>query len=240
MQQSDVRIEHDLLGDLPVPVNAYFGVHTQRALTEFPIARTPISSSSELINALACIKQTCAQTNHDLGLPFKHHLDAIEQAFVEFQNARLHEQFVVDVIQGGAGTSTNMNANEVIAYLALEYMGPSKGEYQHLHPNEQGSMSRSTNDVYPTALKIAAYRGILRLVEAMAYLQVVFEEKTEEFKDVLKMGRTQLQDAVPITLGQEFSTYAVMLGENEARLIDAAALVRKINLGATALPQLND
>jgi aspartate ammonia-lyase len=153
----------------------------------------------------------------------------------EIRAGQLHDQFVVDVIQGGAGTSTNMNANEVVANRALELLGHSKGEYQHLHPNEHVNLGQSTNDVYPTALKLATYTGIFRLVDAMAYLRRAFETKAEEFKDVLKMGRTQLQDAVPMTLGQEFSTYAVMLGEDEQRLKEAALLIREINLGATAI-----
>ena len=142
---------------------------------------------------------------------------------------------MVDVIQGGAGTSTNMNANEVIANRALELLGRERGDYKFLHPNEQVNMSQSTNDVYPTALKLAAYSGIMRLVEAMATLRQAFEAKSEEFKDIIKMGRTQLQDAVPMTLGQEFSTYAVMLGEDELRLKEAVLLVCEINMGATAI-----
>jgi aspartate ammonia-lyase len=147
----------------------------------------------------------------------------------------LHEQFVVDVIQGGAGTSTNMNANEVIANRALELLGRTKGDYKFLHPNEHVNMSQSTNDVYPTALKLAGYAGIMRLVEAMAVLREAFEHKSDEFRDIIKMGRTQLQDAVPMTLGQEFSTYAVMLGEDEQRLKEAVALICEINMGATAI-----
>ena len=142
---------------------------------------------------------------------------------------------MVDVIQGGAGTSTNMNANEVIANRALELLGRDKGDYKFLHPNEHVNMSQSTNDVYPTALKLAAYSGIMRLVEAMMVLRQAFEAKSEEFKDIIKMGRTQLQDAVPMTLGQEFSTYAVMLGEDELRLKEAVLLVCEINMGATAI-----
>ena len=142
---------------------------------------------------------------------------------------------MVDVIQGGAGTSTNMNANEVIANRALEILGHERGDYLRLHPNEHVNMSQSTNDVYPTALKVATYMSIFRLVDAMGYLRAAFQRKAEEFRDVLKMGRTQLQDAVPMTLGQEFSTYAVMLGEDEERLQEAALLIREINLGATAI-----
>jgi aspartate ammonia-lyase len=228
-------LEHDLLGDRPVPAEAYYGVHTLRAVENFPITGTPISIYPDLIRALASIKQAAARANHELGLLDKERADVIVQACEEVRVGKLHEQFVVDVIQGGAGTSTNMNANEVIANRALELMGHKKGEYQYLHPNEHVNMSQSTNDVYPTSLKVAGYFGIFRLVDAMAVLRRAFEVKAEEFKDVLKMGRTQLQDAVPMTLGQEFSTYAVMLGEDEERLKEAAMLVREINLGATAI-----
>ena len=161
--------------------------------------------------------------------------DAIVGACAELLEGKLHDQFVVDVIQGGAGTSTNMNANEVIANRALELLGKKKGEYQYLHPNEQVNIGQSTNDVYPSALKVATWFGILGLIEAMAVLRRAFEAKSVEFKDVLKMGRTQLQDAVPMTLGQEFSTYAVMLGEDEERLREAALLICEINMGATAI-----
>ncbi|MCP2090163.1 UNVERIFIED_ORG: aspartate ammonia-lyase [Paraburkholderia sediminicola] len=161
--------------------------------------------------------------------------DAIVGACAELLEGKLHDQFVVDVIQGGAGTSTNMNANEVIANRALELLGKKKGEYQYLHPNEQVNIGQSTNDVYPSALKVATWFGILGLIEAMGVLRRAFEAKSVEFKDVLKMGRTQLQDAVPMTLGQEFSTYAVMLGEDEERLREAALLICEINMGATAI-----
>ena len=161
--------------------------------------------------------------------------DAIVKACEEIRAGELHEHFVVDVIQGGAGTSTNMNANEVIANRGLELLGHERGQYTYLHPNEHVNLSQSTNDVYPTALKVAAWFGISRLVEAMEVLRRAFEDKAAEFNDVLKMGRTQLQDAVPMTLGQEFSTYAVMLGEDEERLKEAALLIREINLGATAI-----
>ena len=232
---SQTRIEHDLLGDRAVPASAYFGVHTLRAVENFPITGNPISIYPDLVRALACIKQSAARANHELGLLDKERTDAIVEACEEIRNGRLHDQFVVDVIQGGAGTSTNMNANEVIANLALEHLGHQRGEYRYLHPNEHVNMSQSTNDVYPTALKLAAYFGIYRLVDAMAVLRRAFEAKAGEFRDVLKMGRTQLQDAVPMTLGQEFSTYAVMLGEDEERLKEAAMLIREINLGATAI-----
>ena len=229
------RVEHDLLGERDVPAEAYYGIHTLRAVENFPISGTPISIYADLIRALACIKEAAAMTNHELGLLDEARKDAIVKACEEIRGGKLHEQFVVDVIQGGAGTSTNMNANEVIANRALELMGHARGEYQYLHANEHVNMSQSTNDVYPTALKVASYFGIFRLVDAMAYLRHAVEGKAQEFRDVLKMGRTQLQDAVPMTLGQEFSTYAVMLGEDEERLKEASTLIREINLGATAI-----
>jgi aspartate ammonia-lyase len=229
------RVEHDLLGDREVPVDVYYGVHTLRAVENFPITGTPISIYPDLIRALATIKKAAALANHSLGLLDRDRCDAIVKASDEVRAGKLHDQFVVDVIQGGAGTSTNMNANEVIANRALELMGHRRGEYQYLHPNEHVNMSQSTNDVYPTALKIATHAGIFGLVDAMATLRHAFEDKADEFKDILKMGRTQLQDAVPMTLGQEFSTYAVMLGEDEERLKEAAALIREINMGATAI-----
>jgi aspartate ammonia-lyase len=235
MPSEQTRIEHDLLGERAVPASAYFGVHTLRAVENFPITGNAISIYPDLVRALASIKEAAARANHELGLLDRERTDAIVKACAEIRAGSLHDQFVVDVIQGGAGTSTNMNANEVIANLALEHLGHTRGEYRYLHPNEHVNMSQSTNDVYPTALKVAGYFGIFRLVDAMAVLRRAFEAKAEEFRDVLKMGRTQLQDAVPMTLGQEFSTYAVMLGEDEERLREAAMLIREINLGATAI-----
>ncbi|MGO4759768.1 lyase family protein, partial [Streptomyces sp. 2MCAF27] len=148
---------------------------------------------------------------------------------------RLHDQFVVDVVQGGAGTSTNMNANEVIANRALEILGHAKGDYAQLHPNEDVNLSQSTNDVYPTAVKVSTILAVQGLLAAMEILREAFAAKAEEFRDILKMGRTQLQDAVPMTLGQEFLAYAVMLEEDQSRLIEAQSLVHEINLGATAI-----
>jgi len=235
MTASETRIEHDLLGDRPVPSHAYYGVHTLRAVENFPITGNAIAIYPDLIRALACIKQAAALANRELDMLDATKCEAIVKACEEIRAGKLHDQFVVDVIQGGAGTSTNMNANEVIANRGLELLGHAKGEYRYLHPNEDVNVSQSTNDVYPTALKVAGYFGILRLVDAMAVLRRAFEAKADEFRDVLKMGRTQLQDAVPMTLGQEFSTYAVMLGEDEERLKEAASLIREINLGATAI-----
>lgn len=229
------RIEHDLLGDRSIPDHAYYGVHTLRAVENFPITGTPISIYPDLINALACVKQAAALSNQELKLLDRERTDAIVRACDEILSGKLHEHFVVDVIQGGAGTSTNMNANEVIANRALEHLGHQRGEYQYLHPNEHVNLSQSTNDVYPTALKVATWFSIFRLIDAMDVLRLSFAAKAEEFKDDLKMGRTQLQDAVPMTLGQEFSTYAVMLQEDQERLREAAGLICEINLGATAI-----
>ena len=235
MTLSRSRREHDLLGERSVPESAYYGVHTLRALENFPITGTPISIYPELVAALACIKEAAALANNELGLLDDAKTQAIAQACEDVRNGTLLEEFVVDVIQGGAGTSTNMNANEVIANRALEILGHARGEYQYLHPLEDVNMSQSTNDVYPTAVKLALNFGITELTRAMAELRAAFEAKAAEFADVVKMGRTQLQDAVPMTLGQEFSTYAVMLAEDEQRLREAALLVQEINLGATAI-----
>ncbi len=229
------RIEHDLLGDRTVPGDAYYGVHTLRALENFEITGTPISIYPDLVVALACIKQAAALTNNELQLLDDEKTNAIVKACEEIREGRLLDEFVVDVIQGGAGTSTNMNANEVVANRALELLGHHKGEYKYLHPLDHVNMSQSTNDVYPTAVKLALHFSIERLVSAMAELRAAFEMKALEFAQVLKMGRTQLQDAVPMTLGQEFSTYAVMLGEDEQRLREACLLIHEINLGATAI-----
>jgi aspartate ammonia-lyase len=234
MSQS-VRVEHDLLGDRAVPAAAYYGVHTLRALENFSITGTPISIYPDLVGALACVKQAAAIANNELGLLDERRATAVRLACEEIREGKLHEEFVVDVIQGGAGTSTNMNANEVVCNRALELLGHARGEYQHLHPLDHVNLSQSTNDVYPTAIKLALNFGIQRLLAEMASLRGAFAAKAKEFEHVLKVGRTQLQDAVPMTLGQEFSTYAVMLGEDEQRLGEAAALIREINLGATAI-----
>ncbi|MFA7293212.1 MAG: aspartate ammonia-lyase [Rhodocyclaceae bacterium] len=232
---SNTRMEHDLLGDAPVQAQAYWGVHTLRAIENYPITGKPIGSYADLIRALALVKQAAALAHKELGQLDATRADAIIAACQEIAGGKLHDQFVVDVIQGGAGTSTNMNANEVIANRALELLGREKGDYAYVHPINHVNMSQSTNDVYPTALRVATCFSIRNLLTAMAGLRGAFEQKADEFKDILKIGRTQLQDAVPMTLGQEFSTYAVMLGEDEARLGEAIALIREINLGATAI-----
>ncbi|GBQ13153.1 aspartate ammonia-lyase [Swaminathania salitolerans] len=232
---SGTRTEHDLLGTLEIPAEAYYGIHTLRAVGNFPITGRTISSYPELINALAAIKQAAALTNHDLGLLDERRKDAIVAACEDIRAGALHDQFVVDVIQGGAGTSTNMNANEVIANRALEHLGRERGEYTALHPIDHVNMGQSTNDVYPTALRIATIHGVNTLCGAMGVLRSGFEAKAVAFHDVLKMGRTQLQDAVPMTLGQEFTTYAIMIEEDQKRLAEAILLISEINLGGTAI-----
>jgi len=231
----ETRQEHDFLGNKDIPADAYWGVHTARALENFAISEVPIGMVGDLVRALAFVKKAAARANAELGVIDNKRAGAIIRACDDIIGGALHEQFVVDVIQGGAGTSTNMNANEVIANRALEHMGHAKGRYDVLHPNDHVNASQSTNDVYPTALRVAAWHGIKSLIAAMAELRAAFERKAEEFKNVLKIGRTQLQDAVPMTLGQELSTYAVMIGEDEQRLEEALSLVAEINLGATAI-----
>ncbi|MEV7196075.1 aspartate ammonia-lyase [Streptomyces sp. NPDC093510] len=230
-----LRREHDLLGDRDVPADAYWGIHSLRATENFPITGIPISVYPQLIDALAAVKEAAARANEELGLLPKAKADAIAAACREIRAGRLHDQFVVDVIQGGAGTSTNMNANEVVANRALELLGHPKGAYEHLHPNEDVNLSQSTNDVYPTAVKVATVSAVHGLLRAMSVAQDAFAAKALEFRDVLKMGRTQLQDAVPMTLGQEFSAYAVMIDEDRMRLAEAVELIHEINLGATAI-----
>lgn len=229
------RTERDSLGEKSIPADAYWGIHSLRAVENFPISDQRTGQWPELVRALAWVKLACARVNADLGALDAERAGAIEAACRELLSGRLHDQFVVDVIQGGAGTSTNMNANEVIANRALEILGGTRGDYARLHPNDHVNASQSTNDVYPTALRLAAWAGVGQLLEAMAALRKAYEAKAHEFRDVLKIGRTQLQDAVPMTLGQEFSAYAVMLGEDELRLAEARNLMLEVNLGATAI-----
>mgnify|MGYP003602626375 FL=1 len=229
------RTEIDFLGPMEVPADAYWGVQTARAIENFPITGQKISNMPNFIRALAHIKKAAASVNSELGAISSAHARAIVQACDEIVAGQLHDQFVVDVIQGGAGTSTNMNANEVIANRGLELMGFARGRYDMLHPNDHVNASQSTNDVYPTALRLAAWTGIGRLLQALAGLREAFDQKAKAFEDILKIGRTQLQDAVPMTLGQEMLAYAVMLGEDEQRLSEARALMLEVNLGATAI-----
>lgn len=237
---SAMRLEHDLLGDFEVPSHAYWGVHTARAAENFPISGVPIGHYRSLIRALALVKQSAAEANCSVGELEPSSRDAIVAACAEVAEGKFDSQFIVDAIQGGAGTSTNMNANEVIANRALEIMGREKGDYAHCHPLNHVNMSQSTNDVYPTALKVALILELRELITAMTHLRGAFGGKAEEFKDIIKMGRTQLQDAVPMTLGMEFATFARMTMEDEDRLRDVIPLLCEINIGGTAIgTQLN-
>ena len=234
-QTGVLREEWDLLGPRHISDDLYYGVQTVRAVENFPITGIPISQYPHLISALAAIKEAAAEANRDLGLLEPEIAGVIIDAAREIQDGRFHEQFVVDVVQGGAGTSTNMNANEVIANRALELLGRPHGAYQVVHPNNHVNLSQSTNDVYPTAIKLALHRAVGDLMEALRELSAAFRVKGAEFAEVLKMGRTQLQDAVPMTLGQEFTAFAVTIEEDILRLGEAQALLREINLGATAI-----
>ena len=229
------RREKDLLGERDIPADRYFGVQTLRAVENFPITGIPIAQYPHLINAIAAVKHAAALANRDLGLLEADVADAIVRASEEIRGGALHDEFVVDLIQGGAGTSTNMNANEVIANRGLELLGHPKGKYDILHPNNHVNLSQSTNDVYPTSLRIAAHWSLHDLQAAMTELRDAFLAKSTEFEDIVKMGRTQLQDAVPMTLGQEFHAYGVTIGEDIERLHEAATLIREINMGATAI-----
>jgi aspartate ammonia-lyase len=229
------RVETDSLGSMEIPADAYWGIHTARALENFPITRRPISVYRDLIRALARVKQAAARANRELGVLDAAKADVIERVCEEIVGGALHDQFVVGVIQGGAGTSTNMNTNEVIANRALELMGHGFGEYQYLHPIDDVNRSQSTNDVYPTAIKLAMVFGVKRLLDEHQLLTAAFAAKGIEFAGILKIGRTQLQDAVPMTLGQEFSGFAHTLAEDHDRLSEVIPWLNEINMGATAI-----
>jgi aspartate ammonia-lyase len=229
------RMEKDLLGEREVPEDALYGVQTLRALENFPISGTPLREFPSLIEALAAVKEAAAQTNADLGLLPAELADPIVRAAREVRAGRHHEHFLVDMIQGGAGTSTNMNANEVIANRALELLGDKRGNYDRIGPNNHVNLSQSTNDVYPTAVRIALHGEIESFRVALRDLADSFKDKGSEFGGMLKMGRTQMQDAVPMTLEQEFSAFGHTLLEDVDRLGESLTLVREINMGATAI-----
>lgn len=234
-QSGKTRKEHDLLGERDVPAEFYCGVQTLRALENFTISGVTLNFYPLLIEALAMVKMAAAKANLDLKLLPPQIGDAIIHACTDIIGGKLHAHFVVDMIQGGAGTSTNMNANEVIANRALEILGYEKGDYKNCHPNNHVNLSQSTNDVYPTSIKIALIKSNFKLIEVLRELISSFELKAEEFSVIIKMGRTQLQDAVPMTLGQEFESYAVTLEEEIERLKQNANLFLEVNMGATAI-----
>ena len=229
------RTEHDLLGERAVPDDALYGIQTLRALENFPISNVALRDFPALIQALAAVKEAAALANAELGLLDQAIADPIVRAAREVRSGRHHEHFLVDMFQGGAGTSTNMNANEVIANRALELMGRKRGDYHVVHPNNHINLSQSTNDVYPTAVKLALHTSLEALRTAERELAEAFLRKGEEFRAMIKMGRTQLQDAVPMTLGQEFCAFGHTILEDVDRLGEAQALIREINMGATAI-----
>jgi aspartate ammonia-lyase len=235
MSATPQRSESDSIGSMSLPVDAYYGIHTARARDNFPISGITLSRYPDFVVAFAAVKQAAAQANRELGLLDRERADAIAQACEAIRAGQLQDSFIVDMIQGGAGTSTNMNVNEVIANRALELVGRRPGDYAYLHPLEHVNLSQSTNDTYPTAIKVALQMQISRLHDTLIWLAAAFAAKAHQFRGVLKMGRTQLQDAVPMTLGQEFGTYAVMMTEDAERLLEARLLVSEINLGGTAI-----
>lgn len=229
------RLEEDLLGEKVIPSTAYYGVQTARALENFHITGVPIHHHTDLIRALAMVKLAAARANHDCGVLPEKVLRGIEAACGELIDGKLHEEFSIDVLQGGAGTSTNMNANEVIANRALELMGFSKGDYDECDPHDHINASQSTNDTYPTALHVGMVLANTRLIRELEQLSAALHAKGDEFADVIKMGRTQLQDAVPMTLGQEFHAWAGSL-EGEVRALGRVeSELYEVNMGGTAI-----
>lgn len=226
----------DLLGEREVPADAYWGIHTLRAVENFNISNAVISDVPDFVRGMVMVKKATALANGELGaIP-----DKIAKAIVAacdeiLTTGKCLDQFPSDIYQGGAGTSVNMNTNEVVANLALELLGHKKGEYQYLDPMDHVNASQSTNDAYPTGFRIAVYNSIMKLVAKVLYLQQGFENKAKEFSHILKMGRTQLQDAVPMTVGQEFKAFSVLLDEEVRNLTRTAEYLLEVNLGATAI-----
>ena len=233
LNNGNYRIEHDSIGDKKVPADAYYGVQAMRAAENFPI--TGLNLHPEIISSIAYIKKAAAITNCETGMLSKEKADAICKACDEILDGEHLDDFIVDPIQGGAGTSLNMNANEVIANRAIEIMGGNKGDYSIIHPNDDVNMGQSTNDVVPTAGKMTTIRLLVHMRVQMQCLQIALSSKAKEFKKVVKMGRTQLQDAVPISLGQEFQAYSDAVARNVARLDSAIEEMSTINIGGTAI-----
>lgn len=229
------RIEKDFLGEREIPDNVYYGVQTLRGKDNFHITGIPMSEEPYFVQALGYSKKAAAMANRDLGVVDRKIADAIIWACDELIAGKHRDQFVTDFIQGGAGTSTNMNANEVIANLALEHMGRKKGEYEFCSPNDHVNFGQSTNDMYPTAFRLALILRLNSYIDSITALQGAFFAKAKEFDKVLKMGRTHLQDAVPMTLGQEFHGWGTTMGEEVQRLREVQQLLKEINLGATAI-----
>lgn len=230
------RLEKDLLGERAVPAEVYWGIHTLRAIENFKISNAVISDIPEFVRGMVMVKKAAAMANGELKVIPKKIAQAIITACdTILEQGKCLDQFPSDVFQGGAGTSVNMNTNEVVANLALELMGHQKGEYQYLDPMDHVNASQSTNDAYPSGFRIAVYNSLMQLIEKLQYLKQGFEAKASEFSSVLKMGRTQLQDAVPMTVGQEFLAFSVLMEEEITNLHRAAELLLEVNLGATAI-----
>jgi aspartate ammonia-lyase len=235
MASSKTRIEHDLLGDLEIPADAYYGVQTARALENFQISGVELRLYPNFIKGLAMVKQAAARANHDVGELPDDVFEAIDRACQELIDGKLHEHFKLDVFQGGAGTSTNMNANEVIANRAIELMGHKKGEYKYVDSHDHVNRSQSTNDSYPTAMHVGMALGNEELIQAYNELIDAFRKKAQEFSNIVKMGRTQLQDAVPMTLGQEFKAFAKTLQDEVNALQRVQNVLCEISMGGTAI-----
>ena len=235
METTATRIEKDFLGEKEIPANAYYGVQTLRGRDNFHITGIPMATEPYFVKAFGYVKKAAALANRDLGVLDAKIANAIVGACDRLIAGEMREQFITDFIQGGAGTSTNMNANEVIANLALEHLGHKKGEYQYVNPNDHVNFGQSTNDVYPTALRLALILRLGSYFESLRRLQSAFFAKAKEFEKVLKMGRTHLQDAVPMSLGQEFHGWGTTIGEEVERISEVRLLLHEINLGATAI-----
>ncbi|MBK8876299.1 MAG: aspartate ammonia-lyase [Bacteroidetes bacterium] len=235
MNTSDFRVEKDFLGQMEIDSNAYYGIQTRRAIENFHITGIPIGREPLFIQGFGYVKKAAAIANRDCGVISPAVADAIIYGSDQLIAGKYLDQFITDMIQGGAGTSCNMNANEVIANIGLEWMGKQKGEYAFLHPNNHVNCSQSTNDAYPTAFRIALYHKISVFIDAMRQVQAAFAEKGVAFAEIIKMGRTQLQDAVPMTLGAEFKSYATTIGEDIQRMLEVQQLITEVNMGATAI-----
>ena len=235
MEEKKFRTESDLLGELQVPEEAYYGVQTQRGINNYHISRKQMRDYPDYVIAIAYVKLAAVETNQTLGVINDEIAGAISQACREIIEGKWHDNFPIDMMQGGAGTSVNMNANEVIANRALEIMGHEKGEYQYCYPNDHVNCGQSTNDVYPTTIRLALIRMNKALIESLMKMIKAFRAKGDEFKDVIKMGRTQLQDAVPMTSGQEFMAFANTMEEEILNLNRNIELLHEINMGGTAI-----
>lgn len=229
------RREHDFLGEREIPKDVYYGIQTLRAIENFHITGIPLKTEPIFVQALGYVKKAAAMANAELGVLDRDIAERIIKASDRVINGEFNDQFITDLIQGGAGTSVNMNANEVIANVALEMMGKEKGDYDFCHPNNHVNCSQSTNDAYPTAFRIALINKLTAYSQSLKALADAFLEKGEEFKQVLKMGRTQLQDAVPMSMGDEFKAFATNIREELSRIEDSKRLISEINMGATAI-----